>query len=158
SWRFVPLPSLVLHLLGAATNTGNFVAVITGWTDVVEVIGQLAIAASDMHRLDEDARQRDVRAAAAAGVLIERGAHGAFLGVVHDHRAFGNAVGDNCTSTDYTVAVVDFDPFVVRDTNLLGILIRHPHDLATTGNGQDMQVVKVLRVYSALVVGGQISQ
>src|SRR5699024_2422833 len=91
------------------------------------------------------------------GSLVDRGSRGAFLGVVHEDRALRDAVGDDRTRGDHTIAVVGLDPVVVLHADLRRILIRHPNDLATAGDGQQVQVVVVLRVDRPLVVRGEVA-
>ena len=83
-------------------------------------------------------------AAAPPGELVDGGAGGALLGVIHKHRALGNTVGHNGPRRHHTIAVICFDPFVVLDPDLFGILVGHPDHLAAAGNGKHMQVVVVL--------------
>ena len=122
------------------------------------MVGQLAIAASDVHRFDGNAGQRVVRAAAAAGVLVDRCAHGALLCVVAQHGSLRNAVGNNGAGGDDAVAVIYLDPVIVRHADFLGVLIGHPDHLATARDGEHVQVVKVLRMDGPLIVRGQVTQ
>jgi hypothetical protein len=60
----------VLHLLRSAADHRDLVAVVAGRADVVEEVGVLGVAADDVARLDQDARQRVVDAAALPSVSV----------------------------------------------------------------------------------------
>src|SRR5690606_19820952 len=91
SWSRV---SRVPHLLAASADDGHLVALVPGRPQVVERVGELGVAAREMRRLEEDARERVVDAAAQPGRLCERDVDRAVGGVEHVDRALGHAVAD----------------------------------------------------------------
>ena len=107
--------------------------------------------------LEEDTRERVVRASTLTAGFCQRSVDLAVLGVVHEHRALGDTVGDHRTCRHDTVTVDCLNPVIVLDADLLRVSGAHPHGLATASQREHVQVVVVLGVDRPLVVRGQVA-
>ena len=105
------------HLLRAAADDGDLVALVAGRPVVVEREGQLPVPADHVGGLDDQPGQRVVRAAVPAGDLRLRRHQVPVLGVVHEHRALRHPVRHHGPAGDHPVAVVRLDPVVVGDAD-----------------------------------------
>src|SRR5699024_10101003 len=147
----------VLHRCGALADHRDLVPVVTGRADVVELVGELGVAADDVAGLDHDPGHRVVDAATFAVPLGQRHVDQPVLGVVHLPRALRHPVADHSAGGDHPVAVGQLDPVVVGDTHLGRVPVGHPHRLPTTGEAEHEQVVLVLGVDRPLVVRGEVA-
>src|SRR5699024_12472684 len=89
------------------------------------------------------------------GCLGPRNVDEPVLGVVHVHRPFGHAVGDDGSGHDHTVAIDRLDPLVVTNPDPFGVGRAQPDDGAAAGQAEHQQVVLILGVDGPLVVWGQ---
>src|SRR5262245_32941107 len=115
-WASVP------HLLAAAADHRHLVALAAGRAQVVEREAELGVAADQVGRLDQQPGERVVDAAAPAAGLGDRHVDDPFLGVVHEDRPLGHAMGDDRAGDHDAVAVHRLDPVVVGDPGLPGVL------------------------------------
>src|SRR5699024_11249404 len=102
----------------------------TGGARVVEGVAELGVAADGVGGFDEQAGDRVVDPATLVGGLGPGDVDEPVLGVVHVHRPFGHAVGDDGSGHDHTVAVDRLDPLVVTHPDPLGVGRAHPDDRA----------------------------
>ena len=119
---------------------------------VVEVVGELDVAADHVRRLEHDARHRVVDAAAIAGHLRARHVHDLLLRVVHEERALLHALGDDRAGDQRAVGVVGLDPVVIDDAGLGRIGFGQPDDRPAARQRQHQQVVGVGGVDAPLLV------
>src|SRR5918998_2722534 len=148
--------SSVGHLLAAPTDGGDLITLVTGGAVVVQRERLLGVAADQVCRLDHQPGQRVVNATALTGLLDAGHAHGATLGVVHEHGALGHPVTENHPGDHDAVAVDRLDPLVVHHTDLGGVYIGHPDRLPAAGQREHVQVVLVGGVDGPLRMRGEI--
>src|SRR5690349_14863941 len=91
TWSRVSRASRVPHLLAASADDGHLVALVPRRPEVVERVRELGVAAREVRRLEEDARERVVDAAPQPGRLGERDVDRAVGGVEHVDRALRHA-------------------------------------------------------------------
>src|SRR5450759_1760221 len=149
--------TLVRHLLRATADHGDFVALVSGWAEIVEGEAELRVPTDQVARLDQQTSQRVVDAAPLAGGLRDRHVDQAVLGVVHEDGALRHPVADDRTGDHDAVAVDRLHPVVVVDADLGRVLLADPDGLATAGQREHEQVVLVLRVDGPLAVRGQVA-
>src|SRR5699024_3690605 len=129
----------------------HLVTLVTGGACVVEGVTELGVAADEVGGLDEQAGDRVVDPATLVGCLGPRNVDEPVLGVVHVHRPFGHAVGDDGSGHDHTVAIDRLDPLVVTNPDPFGVGRAHPDDGAAAGQAEHQQVVLILGVDGPLV-------
>ena len=89
-----------------------------------------------------------------SGDLGARDIHDLFLRVIHEQRAFLDALRHNRAGNQRPVDVVGLDPIVIDDARTLGVGLGHPDDRAAAVQRQHHQVVGIGGVNAPLLVRG----
>ena len=91
----------------------------------------MGIAADHMRRFRRDTGDRVMDTTTLLGNFRTRQVNDTFLRVVHHGHPCRNTLADNRTGSQCTVAVEDFNPVVIGDTQLFGIGFTQPDHRTT---------------------------
>ena len=138
--------------LGHLAHDDELVAVGADRAVVVEAVALLGVAADHVGRLDDRARHRIMDAAALAGYFRAGHVHDLLLRVIHQAHAVLHALRDHGARDQRAVRIVGFDPVVIDDADLLGVVLADPDDRAAAREREHQQVVGIGRVDAPLLV------